>query len=158
MAARFHRPKRRSRVQQTQTADAGRCWICQVIGWRTCQQDNDKGQRAATANVNGQRHRTLAKFAGNGYTSTSHPRQRRGWRWSADGNHGSGMRCGLGNIQNQYTCYGIYTFLVLIHNRSQLYRRYNWQNFELRSLAYSNTHPRIWIALWESDAKQPDSD
>ena len=29
--------------------------------------------------------------------------------------------------------------------------------FELRSLAYSNTHPRIRIALWKSDAKQPDS-
>ena len=29
--------------------------------------------------------------------------------------------------------------------------------FELRLLAYSNTHPRIRIALWKSDAKQPDS-
>ena len=29
--------------------------------------------------------------------------------------------------------------------------------FELRSLAYSNTHPRIRIALWKSEAKQPDS-
>ena len=29
--------------------------------------------------------------------------------------------------------------------------------FELRSLAYSNTHPRIRIAWWKSDAKQPDS-
>ena len=34
--------------------------------------------------------------------------------------------------------YGIYTSLTTIHIRLQLYRRYNCQRVELRSLAYSN--------------------
>ena len=63
---------------------------------------------------------------------------------------------GLGRTLNQSFCYGIYTFLTLIHNWFQLYRRYNCQKNELRSLAYSYIYPHIRIALWESDTKYSD--
>ena len=35
----------------------------------------------------------------------------------------------------------MYMLMVLLRNIFQLYRRYNWRKFELRSLAYSKLIP-----------------